>query len=63
MIWVWQSAMRATQNAWISLSHIEEATARCSCIQEKFRATTPADRPLLVVREGFHTHECSYSGP
>jgi len=29
---LWQSAMRATQSAWISLSHIEEATARYSCI-------------------------------
>jgi len=30
--WLWQSAMRATQSAWISLFHIEEATARYSCI-------------------------------
>ena len=28
---MWRSAMRATQSAWISLSHIEEATARYSC--------------------------------
>ena len=25
--------------------------------------TTPADRPRLVVRQGFYTNGCSYSGP